>query len=68
MKRQSAQERFLRTARPCKLGTIPHVVQLDGRCTLKVGHWVRVRVRDYGKWISVHVTRVDPDGYFMADL
>lgn len=58
---------WIETARPCKLGTIPYLVHLDGRSRLKVGRRVRVQDAYNGKWFFVLVTRVDPDGYFMAD-
>lgn len=54
------------TARPCKLGTMPALVHLDGRSKLAVGKWVRVQEIENGNWVRVLVTRVDPDGYFMA--
>lgn len=55
--------------RPCKLGTMPAVVQLHGRDApgLRVGRWVRVREVEGGKWSSVYVREVRPDGYFQAD-
>lgn len=62
-----AKRSWIERARPCKLGTIPCLVHLDGRSRLEVGKWVRVQDAEGGHWFSVLVTRVDPDGYFMAD-
>lgn len=62
----SERKKWLEKARPCKLGTIPALVRLDGRSRLEVGRWVRVQEHENGKWAQVQVTRVDPDGYFMA--
>lgn len=61
------KQTWIEKARPCKLGTIPALVNLDGRSRLEVGKWVRVQETENGNWSSVLVTRVDPDGYFMAD-
>lgn len=58
---------WIEKARACKLGTMPALVHLDGRSTLAVGKWVRVQEVENGHWNRVLVTRVDPDGYFMAD-
>lgn len=63
----SEREKFLETARPCKIGTVPAIVQLDGRSRLAVGKCVRVREAVGAKWTRVYVTDVQPDGYFMAD-
>lgn len=63
----TAREKFLAAARPCKLGTMPAMVVLDGRSELAVGKWVRVRECVGGPWSRVLVRRVDPDGYFQAD-
>lgn len=58
---------WISKARPCKLGTMPALVRLDGRSSLEVGKRVRVQETENGHWNSVLVTRLDPDGYFMAD-
>ena len=55
------------TALPCKLGTIPYLVHIDGRSKFEVGKWVRVQDRENGDWFRVLVTRINSDGYFMAD-
>lgn len=52
---------------PCKIGTIPMVVRVDKRCALKVGNLIRIQEKLSGEWYWVKVTRVDEDGYFMAD-
>jgi hypothetical protein len=52
---------------PCKIGTIPMVVQRHRRDRLEVGRYVRIKERSGARWERVLVTRVDPDGYFMAD-
>ena len=59
--------RWVDGARPCKLGTMPALVRLDKRSTLAVGKWVLVQESENAKWSRVFVTRVDPDGDFMAD-
>ena len=62
-----APKRWIEKARPCKLGTIPFLVHLDGRSRLEVGKWVRIQEAENGHWLRVLVTRVDPNGYFMAN-
>lgn len=67
--RKSANERFCEIARPAKLGTVPmllHVHPTDLK-KLAVGNYVRVQDALNAKWEPVKVTRLDPDGYFMAD-
>lgn len=61
--------RGLKNPRPCKLGTMPGLVDLHGADAKRLapGLWVRVRECAGGPWNRVLVTRVDPDGYFMAD-
>lgn len=61
--------KWLEAAIPCKLGTVPAVVHVHGsdRKRLAVGTWVRIRERVGAPWQKVLVTRVDGDGYFMAD-
>lgn len=54
---------------PCKIGTIPMLVWLhrqDAK-TIAPGRYVRVKYAVGGCWEQVLVTRVDPDGYFMAN-
>jgi hypothetical protein len=63
----SAAFKWMDTAKPCKIGTIPMVVHVHGRDNLAVGEHVRIRYLPGGRWERVLVTRVDPDGYFMAD-
>lgn len=52
--------------RPCKIGTIPMVVEVHGVDARKLKVGEVIRVRPVG-WQTVVVTRVDEDGYFMAD-
>jgi hypothetical protein len=59
--------KWLDKCTPCKIGTIPMLVRVDGRSSPKVGKWLRVQYDENGKWESVLVRRVDADGYFMAD-
>lgn len=59
--------KWIDKARPCKIGTIPTVVLLDNRSSLNVGNWVRVQYVENGDWEKVLVTKVQDDGYFMAD-
>lgn len=59
--------KWLSTAVPCKLGTVPAIVRLDGRSRLAVGRYVRVQECVGGKWSHVYVTEVQPNGYFNAD-
>lgn len=40
----------------------------DFRQPLKVGRIVRIRRERRSSWETVKVTRVDENGYFMADL
>jgi hypothetical protein len=63
----TARNKFLEAARPCKLGTMPAMVILDGRARLAVGKWVQVRECVGGPWTRVLVQRIDADGYFQAD-
>jgi hypothetical protein len=55
--------------RPCKLGTVPWVVDVHGRDLPRLvpGEWVRVRLIPGAQWQQVYVTKVDPDGHFFAD-
>ncbi len=54
---------------PCKLGTVPTVVWLHGTDAKTLAPGKRVRIKEHvgGRWSVVTITRVDPDGYFMAD-
>lgn len=53
---------------PCKIGTIPRVVIVDGRCRIAVGKEIRVREPIHGsRWQTVKVWKVNPDGYFFAE-
>lgn len=52
---------------PCKIGTQPALVRVDGRSKVEVGRWVRIQEHVNGKWQQVLVRRVDPNGYFQAD-
>lgn len=53
----------------CKIGTQPWLVYLHGSDARRMAVGKRVRVRRHinAEWQHVLVTRVDPDGYFMAD-
>ena len=54
---------------PCKVGTIPMVLQVhraDWK-KMKVGNLIRVKYNEGGRWEKVLLTRIDPDNYFMAD-
>lgn len=52
----------------CKIGTQPFLVELDRRCPMKVGKIIRYRTHERGKWQTALVQRIDPDGYFQADM
>jgi hypothetical protein len=53
---------------PCKIGTVPKVIfSIDRRTPMNVGRVIRIKERRGGTWQSVILTRVDEDGYFMAD-
>jgi hypothetical protein len=54
---------------PCKIGTMPMLVQVHGTDwkKMKVGNWMRIRYNEGGNWERVLLTRIDPDNYFMAD-
>lgn len=52
----------------CKIGTIPMMKIVDGRCRIEVGKVIRVRdAMHASRWERVRVTSVNPDGYFFAD-
>jgi len=51
----------------CKIGTIPALVYVDGRCKIEVGNKIRVRETDHGsEWFNVIVDKINYDGYFFA--
>jgi hypothetical protein len=58
---------FIEKAKPCKIGTVPMVVQSHGSDKMIVGGYVRVKYMAGGDWHKVLITRVDPNGYFCAD-
>lgn len=60
-------KRWIETARPAKIGTMPMLVRVDGRSALEVGRWIKVQYAENGKWESVLVTKISPDGHFFAD-
>jgi len=62
-----ATERWLNAALPCKLGTVPALVHIDGRSRVAVGRYIRVQEARGGKWSQVYVTEVHPDGHFKAN-
>ena len=54
--------------RPCKMGTIPMLVIVDGRTKVAVGKRIRWReAESNSKWGYALVDRVNPDGYFFAE-
>lgn len=54
---------------PCKLGTVPYVIYaIDKRTPLEPGRVVRIKKMRGGKWETVLIREVWPDGYFKADL
>lgn len=61
------REKWLEAAVPCKIGTVPAVVQVHGSDRLVVGKRIRIKRRFNGKWQMVTVNRIDPSGYFQAD-
>jgi len=58
--RHTAAEKFHAKMRPAKIGTIPMVVVLDGRCTIAVGKRVRWKESIGGKWETGVVDNVEP--------
>jgi hypothetical protein len=55
--------------RPCKMGTMPMVVIVDGRCKVEPGKRIRWREAQHGsKWRHARVEKVYPDGYFFAEV
>lgn len=60
---------FLDKCVPCKIGTIPMLVRVHGKdwTNMAIDTWIRVQYAENGNWETVWVTRVDPNGYFMAD-
>lgn len=69
MTRRTLRYDWFDKAKPCKIGTVPMVVHVHEGDYAKAepGKWMRVRYSPGGGWERVLVTRVDPDGYFMAD-
>jgi len=65
--RQAGQRTVLANGVSCKLGTMPAFVQVHGRDKIEPGRWIRVKEAVGGRWSSVLVNRVEPDGYFQAD-
>ncbi|HUR09641.1 MAG TPA: hypothetical protein VM347_44385 [Nonomuraea sp.] len=63
----SHSERFLRDARPAKLGTIPAIVVVHGADRVEVGRRVRIKERDGDRWHKVLVTQLGPGDHFFAD-
>jgi hypothetical protein len=60
--------RHPKNPRGCKIGSMPSVVCVDGRCKVEVGKVIRVRDFTHGsKWFPVRVTHVEKDGYFKAE-
>lgn len=53
--------------KPCKLGTVPAVVQVHKADRVEVGRYVRIKECEGDWWHKVLVTQVHPDGYFKAD-
>ena len=52
----------------CKIGSIPKMKIVDGRCTVAVGNVIRVSdAMHCSQWERVVVRRVNSDGYFFAD-
>ena len=55
--------------RPCKMGTTPMLVIVDGRYKVAVGKRIRWReAQDGAKWRYAMVKKVSPDGYFFAEV
>jgi hypothetical protein len=66
---RGARERFeLIDGIPCKIGTVPMVIfWRDRRTPLEVGRYIYIRRQRGARKEMVKVTRVDRNGYFMAD-
>jgi hypothetical protein len=60
---------WLSRAKPCKIGTMPMLVHVHAGDYKRMapGKYARVRYAEGGRWERVLVTRVDQDGYFMAN-
>lgn len=60
---------FLDRCTSAKIGTVPMMVYVHAadRRRLAPGLWARIKYYENGNWTRVLITRVDPDGYFMAD-
>jgi hypothetical protein len=52
---------------PCKIGTIPKLLQVHGGDKVAVGKYIRVKYAEGGRWEKVLVTEVHDNGYFKAD-
>lgn len=60
--------RWIDKCTSCKIGTMPMLVLVHGADkAMKAGKWIRIKYAEGGRWERVLVTRVDPDGYFMAN-
>lgn len=66
-RRYFVMSKWIEKTVPCKIGTIPTLARLHGKSVLKVGNWIKIQEMENGPWNDVLVTRVDADGYFMAD-
>lgn len=53
--------------RPCKIGTIPAIVRVNGKSVVEPGRYIEIKECEGDKWHYVLVTQVHPDGYFKAD-
>ena len=52
----------------CKIGTTPTMlVAIDRRTPVEVGRSIRVKKTLGGRWNTVLVTEIHPDGFFKAD-
>lgn len=58
---------WLEKAVGCKIGTVPMVVHVHGKDAMRVGNWIRVKMRQGANWQRVYVNRIDADGHFQAD-
>ena len=56
----SSQAEFNRKSRPAKVGTIPMLIVIDGRCSIEVGKRIRWKEQLGDKWQTGIISNVDP--------
>lgn len=58
---RNQRNRFIESCVPAKVGTMPMMIRLDGRCKIAIGNKVRWREHDgQRKWETGIVDCIDP--------